>query len=70
MKLLYSGSLNLTKTTILGIKKLVASKIDLSVLSMKLNMTMEIPELTANFKYGADLVLASLIPIYGNGLIK
>ncbi|XP_050307540.1 uncharacterized protein LOC126744225 [Anthonomus grandis grandis] len=67
---LLSGSTNISKFQLYGIKKLVATNISVSVLSLAMNATIEVPQILLNTKYYADIVAAQLVPLYGDGSIS
>ncbi|XP_060522340.1 uncharacterized protein LOC132699566 [Cylas formicarius] len=64
---LLTGSFGINDLTLLGVKKIAASKIDVNLLGLALNMTISVPKLILNSKYNADLALADLLPLYGDG---
>ncbi|CAH0557090.1 unnamed protein product [Brassicogethes aeneus] len=64
------GSANISSLSLVGINKLVASYIKVNVLNMHLNMTMDLPMVNINMNYGADVTLADLLPLYGDGKIN
>ncbi|XP_019869805.2 uncharacterized protein LOC109598355 [Aethina tumida] len=62
-----TGYCNISNLQITGIKNLVASYIKVEVFSMRLNMTLDLPDININLAYDADSTLANLIPLYGAG---
>ncbi|CAG9854929.1 unnamed protein product [Phyllotreta striolata] len=63
-----NGRLNISGTTISGIKSIVASVIDVDIGAQTLNMSIEMTK-TLSFKtnYDMDLVVADVVPLYGKG---
>ncbi|ENN77148.1 hypothetical protein YQE_06287, partial [Dendroctonus ponderosae] len=64
-----SGSANVSDLVLSGLASLVASNITTTLLPTTLNATLQIPKLSLNTKYNADLLIASLVPAYGHGRV-
>ncbi|ERL88786.1 hypothetical protein D910_06168 [Dendroctonus ponderosae] len=65
----FRGSANVSDLVLSGLASLVASNITTTLLPTTLNATLQIPKLSLNTKYNADLLIASLVPAYGHGRV-
>ncbi|XP_057653405.1 uncharacterized protein LOC130892197 [Diorhabda carinulata] len=62
-----SGTIDVTNIKISGLKSLVATYIDVNLISKIMNITIHIPDINLQFAANVDVVLAELIPLYGAG---
>lgn len=63
----FRGSINISCVDISGIKSIAATQIEANIFNQNIELIIAAPEVILGHKYGADFVLAELVPLYGVG---
>ncbi|XP_050307537.1 uncharacterized protein LOC126744222 [Anthonomus grandis grandis] len=67
---LLSGSANIVNFNLTGIKELVATQINVSILSLAMNASIKIPLIQLDTAYNASFILAKFFPLFGDGAVN
>ncbi|XP_066260658.1 uncharacterized protein [Euwallacea similis] len=65
-----NGYANITNFKLEGLRSIVATYINVQVLTMALNTTIDVPSIKLTTNYKLNVVIGEIIPFYGNGSIS
>jgi hypothetical protein len=67
---IYRGTADLSNFELTGLKGFQVPYLNLAAIGMILNFTFVLPSINLNTDYWGDLLVADLIPLYGDGKAK
>ncbi|KAJ8982507.1 hypothetical protein NQ317_018547 [Molorchus minor] len=67
--LCFSGTANVTKLIVHGLKDFSTTEIDVQVFKQQVNVKIIVPEISLQFKYWANMTVLDLMPLYGHGIM-
>ncbi|XP_060520355.1 uncharacterized protein LOC132698362 [Cylas formicarius] len=65
-----NGTADILNLTVTGLHGVAASFVSVSVTTLAINLTLNIPSITISANYDADLTLAQILPFFGQGQLS